>query len=258
MTARTTAPLGMPCWADLWTSDVEGARRFYAELFGWEPLEPSAEFGGYFMFARDGAPVCGGMGDMGDMRANDRWKVYLCTDDAGRTAAEVAKRGGAVIGEVGAVADLGSQVVFTDPAGAALGAWQPGTFQGFSALGEPGAPSWFELMTDDYEGSMAFYKGVFGWSHSMVGDTDDFRYAVVEDAAGGQYAGVMDAARHLPPGEGAQWFVYWGVEEVERTGAEVVRLGGSVREGPMDTPYGRMIFAVDPMGAYFNLHQPNE
>ena len=54
----------MPCWADLWTSDVERSRAFYAELFGWEALPPSPEFGGYFMFARDGVPVAGGMGPM--------------------------------------------------------------------------------------------------------------------------------------------------------------------------------------------------
>ena len=46
MTNRAGAPLGAPCWVDLWTSDVARARRFYAELFGWEALEPSLEHGG--------------------------------------------------------------------------------------------------------------------------------------------------------------------------------------------------------------------
>ena len=36
MTTRTAAPAGAPCWADLWTSDVDAARRFYAGLFDWE------------------------------------------------------------------------------------------------------------------------------------------------------------------------------------------------------------------------------
>ena len=66
MPIRDRAPIGSPCWADLWTSDVEGSRRFYAALFGWEPQEPSPEFGGYFMFTRAGIPVAGGMGDMGE------------------------------------------------------------------------------------------------------------------------------------------------------------------------------------------------
>jgi len=75
MPTRDTAPIGSPCWADLWTSDVEGSRRFYSELFGWEAQDPSPEFGGYFMFTREGVPVAGAMGDMGEMRATDSWKI---------------------------------------------------------------------------------------------------------------------------------------------------------------------------------------
>ena len=41
MPTRDRAPIGSPCWADLWTSDVEGSRRFYGELFGWEASAPS-------------------------------------------------------------------------------------------------------------------------------------------------------------------------------------------------------------------------
>ncbi len=85
MTTRDRAPLGAPCWTDLFTSDVEGSRKFYSELFGWEALEPSPEFGGYFMFSLNGKEVAGGMGDMGDIKANNAWKVYLQTDDINAT-----------------------------------------------------------------------------------------------------------------------------------------------------------------------------
>ena len=54
MPTRTIAVNGAPCWVDLMTSDTERARDFYARLFGWTPLEPAAEFGGYFIFSRNG------------------------------------------------------------------------------------------------------------------------------------------------------------------------------------------------------------
>jgi predicted enzyme related to lactoylglutathione lyase len=42
MTTRSSAPAGVACWADLFTSDVAGSRTFYPELFGWRAEERSA------------------------------------------------------------------------------------------------------------------------------------------------------------------------------------------------------------------------
>jgi len=85
MTNRHAAPLGAPCWVDLWTSDVQGSRQFYAGLFGWQAEEPSIDHGGYFMFTRAGVPVAGAMGDMGEARANNTWKPFFATQDIERT-----------------------------------------------------------------------------------------------------------------------------------------------------------------------------
>src|ERR1700689_5231428 len=125
MPSRETAPIGSPCWADLWTSDVEGSRRFYSELFGWEALEAAPEFGGYFMFTREGVPVAGGMGDMGDAPADNTWKVYLSTDDVARTVQSAEAAGAHVLVPGMPVADLGVQAAMIDPTGAPLGAWEP-------------------------------------------------------------------------------------------------------------------------------------
>ena len=61
MSSPTTWPAGAPCWLDLLTSDTTRVREFYCALFGWTAGEASGEFGGYFMFFHDGAPVAGAM-----------------------------------------------------------------------------------------------------------------------------------------------------------------------------------------------------
>jgi len=257
MPTRDSAPIGSPCWADLWTSDVEGSRRFYSDLFGWEAQEPSPEFGGYFMFTRKGVPVAGGMGDMGDhMPADNTWKIYLNTDDIAKTL-EMAEAGGAqVISPAMAVADLGTQAVLIDPTGAHLGAWQPGTFPGFTVLGEHGAPGWFELFTRDHAAAVAFYRSVFRWETNAVGDTDEFRYTTMRQPGGGdELAGIMDASSFLPEGVLAHWSIYWEVDDADASVAKVKALGGSVVADPEDTPYGRMATVTDPSGAQFKLHK---
>ncbi|MGO9962338.1 MAG: VOC family protein [Acidimicrobiales bacterium] len=256
MAKRESAPSGAPCWTDLWTSDVEGSRKFYSDVFGWEAQEPSPEFGGYFMFTRDGVPVAGGMGDMGDVLADNSWKIYLSTDDIARTIASAEAAGAHIIFPPVPVADLGTQSVLVDTTGARLGAWQPGTFPGFTVLDEPAAPSWFELLTRDYVGAIAFYRSVFGWDTKTVGDSDEFRYTVMGDPRGeGELAGIMDASAFLPEGVRSHWSVYWDVDDVDATIAMVKALGGSVVTDAQDTPYGRLAAVRDPAGAEFKLRR---
>ena len=258
MPTRDSAPIGSPCWADLWTSDVEGSRRFYSELFGWEAEAPSPEFGGYFMFSRNGVPTAGGMGGMGDVPADDTWKIYLSTDDIERTLAAVEAGGGQVISPAMAVADLGTQAVLVDPTGAQLGAWQPGTFPGFTVLGERGAPSWFELHTRDHAAAVAFYRSAFRWETATMADTDDFRYTTMSDPSGGEsLAGIMDASAVLPEGAPSHWTIYWDVDDVDASIAQLKDLGGSVVVDAADSPYGRIAAVADPAGARFRIRGAN-
>src|ERR1700722_9591588 len=257
MPTRDRAPLGSPCWTDLSTSDVEGSRTFYRDLFDWEAQEPSPEFEGYFMFTRNGIPVAGAMGDVGGVPATNRWRIYLATDDVARTVA-AAERGGAQVVAAGIpVADLGIQALLVDPTGADLGAWQAGTFPGFTVLNESGAPSWFELHTRDHAAAVAFYRSVYRWETETIGDSDEFRYTVMRNPEGeGELAGIMDAAAFLPEGVPSHWSVYWGAADADEAVAKVKALGGAVVMEPEDTPYGRLATVTDPAGAQFKLHTP--
>lgn len=253
MTTRESAPVGAPCWADLWTSDVEGSRRFYSQLFGWEALEPSPDFGGYWMFEREGAPTAGGMGSMGDVVADDSWKPYFCTDDIDSALKSAEGAGAVVLGGAMPVADLGVQAVLADPTGAKFGLWQPGTFAGFRVLAEPGAPSWFELHTSDHARAVAFYQELFGYEIARTADTDEFRYFTFRVRGSDEdLGGMMDSSRWLPQGA-EHWAIYWLVEDAQSAADRVKALGGSVRQGPDDTPYGILTVAADPAGAEFKL-----
>jgi predicted enzyme related to lactoylglutathione lyase len=252
MPTRDSTPTGAPCWIDLMSSDVERSKDFYGQVFGWEVDDPGEQYGGYFNFTKDGVMVAGGMASQPGMGPSDIWSVYLAVDDAAATTRAATAKGGAVIVEPMAVEGLGSFAVVTDPGGAAIGMWQPGTHRGFGVVGEPGAPSWFELHTRDYETALAFYRDVFGWRTRTEGDSDDFRYTTMV-VGEEQHAGVMDATAFLPGDVPAHWSVYFGVEDADKTIEQVVALGGAVVVPAEDTPYGRLATVSDPNGAVFRI-----
>lgn len=249
-------PPGGPCWIDLMTSDTDRSRDFYRRLFGWGADEPDPEFGGYFNFTKDGAPIAGCMVTQ-EPAMPDAWSVYLQTDDARKTLDAAVAEGGQIYVEPMPVADLGTMAYAGDPSGAGVGLWQPGQFTGFAVVAEPGAPSWFELHTRDYDRAVGFYRDVFRWDTHVAGDTPEIRYTTLH-CDGEWYAGIMDASGWLPDGAPGQWQVYFGVEDTDAALARIVELGGSVLRDAEDTPYGRLATAADPTGASFRLVAANE
>src|SRR4051812_4484075 len=85
MPHRDTAPVGAPCWVDLFTSDFDKSLAFYSELFGWTWESSGEEFGGYTNFSKDGELVAGCMRNDGSSGGTDGWSIYLASDNAQAT-----------------------------------------------------------------------------------------------------------------------------------------------------------------------------
>lgn len=258
MSERTGYAPGTPCWVDLATPDVEGAARFYGEVLGWEvpELPNSAEMGGYRRAEKNGADVAGVMPLMQEGQP-PAWSTYVSVIDADATAKAVAGAGGTVVAEPMDVMDLGRMAVFTDPAGAFFGIWQPGTFQGAELVNEPGAVGWNELSTRDPEGAKAFYGAVLGWDANDLEMQDGGIYTewLVD---GRQVGGMLDMTGRMPDEVPPHWGVYFGTEDTDATVEKVKAGGGELLFGPMDIEPGRFATVRDPFGAFFNVMQPSE
>lgn len=255
MPQRDEAPIGAPCWIDVFTSDPDKIRAFYRDLFGWTSEETGDEYGGYINFRKDGVLVAGCMRNDGQSGTPDVWSVYLATDDAKAATDAAAANGGQVLLPAMDVGELGTMAMVSDPGGAAIGIWQPGAHRGFGVHGETGTPAWFELLTRDYDASVEFYRQVFRWDTHVAGDTPEFRYTTLGEGEA-QLAGIMDASAFLPEGVPAHWSIYFAVEDADAALAKISELGGSVVRPAEDTPYGRLAEAADPTGAHFKLIQP--
>lgn len=238
--------LGHPCWIELVTADRDKAVAFYGGLFGWTTTDPVEEFGGYSQFLHEGRPLGGLMPEVPGMTGAPTWSVYLATPDAEKTAAQAAEAGGTVPVPPMQIPGLGSMVVVADPSGMVHGGWQADPFAGLDTEERPGEPIWFEGYSKDFAATSDFLRDVFAWDPQLQGDTDEFRYATNGEAASAK-AGLMDASGW---GEEFQpaWTAYVKVDDMDAAIAKAQALGGSVVNGPDDTPYGVLTEIADPAG----------
>jgi predicted enzyme related to lactoylglutathione lyase len=266
MSERSSYTPGTPCWVELsGTPDVEATEAFYRELFGWEipELPNSAELGGYRRAKLGGRDVAGVSPRMQDGQPTV-WATYVSVEDASATVEKVTAAGGQAIVPPMDVAGLGVMAVFSDPAGAVFGTWQPGTFAGSELVNEPGAFGWNELNTRDTAGAKEFYGKVFDWTTEDEESERAGTYSVWkagEAVVGGmidvnaiEAAHDVELPREIPP----NWLVYFVVEDTDAAVAKVQSGGGDVRFGPIDIPVGRFAVVADPHGAVFALMRPSE
>src|SRR6266516_2470621 len=137
---------GMPCCAELITTDPTGAAEFYRDLFGWR-YEPDEG-----VFRLDGQAVAG----LATGPAPAAWLTYFATADLDALAGLATDAGGQVRHR-STRPGRGRAAVFTDPGGATFGAWQRSAFAGAQLGSEPGTVCWSELAVHDADGSTAFY-----------------------------------------------------------------------------------------------------
>ncbi|GAA1349586.1 VOC family protein [Falsarthrobacter nasiphocae] len=246
---------GSPAWADLTTSDLDGAQRFYGALFGWTFEPTQDDFGGYVNVLSGSDRVAGLMAKDASMQEYpDFWSLYLASDDAAATVSAAEAAGGAVHMPATEVGDLGRMAMITDADGASLGVWEAGAHTGFGRLASPGAPCWFELSTRGFAGVGDFYGKTFGLTLHPMADTDEFRYSTFGEP-GSPTAGVMDAAAFLPEGVPSHWQIYWGVEDTDAAVELAEKNGGTLLLPAEDSPYGRVAALMDPFGAAFKVVQ---
>ncbi|MFJ3194469.1 VOC family protein [Streptomyces griseoviridis] len=244
-------PEGTPCWADAMFTDLEGAKRFYHDVLGWTFGEERAEFGSYTQAYADGRAVAAVVPPMPGQEAPSQWCLYLASPDAEATAARIAEHGGTVLMEPMRLGGLGTMCMAREPSGAVFGVWQAGAQEGFEATAVPGAYCWAELLTREPERADAFLSAVFPYGSSQLqDDAVDFR---VFDLGREPVLGRMRMTGEFPPEVPSHLNVYFAVGDCDAAVAKAGALGGVVRFGPTDSPFGRVAAISDPQGAHFSV-----
>jgi predicted enzyme related to lactoylglutathione lyase len=253
MSEATPAP-GRFVWADLMTTDLEAAKRFYFGLFPtWkdDPVEIGPAAGNYHRFSLEGRGAGGMIALDGSHSVVSHWVPYATVTSVDEACARAVALGGKVRVPAADIPNVGRSALLADAQGALLSPIalreEPPEQSGPMAVG---AFCWHELLTPDAAAATAFYTALLGWSHAAL-PMGEALYHLFR-------RGEKDAAGMLqmPPGAKGPptWLVYMYTPDLEASVAKLKELGGTLHMGPRAMPgVGQLAVVADPTGAMFSL-----
>jgi predicted enzyme related to lactoylglutathione lyase len=112
------------CHIEIPTSDIEGAKKFYSELFGWKMnLIPAMNY----MAFETGREPGGGFLKVDKVVSGGEQSVliHVFTEDIQVTLARATELGGIVVKEKVEIPDIGWYALFADPEGNVIGLFEP-------------------------------------------------------------------------------------------------------------------------------------
>ncbi|MBA3752338.1 VOC family protein [Candidatus Dependentiae bacterium] len=241
---------GTFCWTDLATTDAEGAKKFYTNLFGWTFEDtPAGEGMTYTMLKLDGNEVAA-LSQHADQPPH--WNTYIAVENVDETVAQAKSLGAQVFMEAFDVMDVGRMAMIQDPTGAMVFLWQPRKHAGSTIVGEPGALCWTELATHDREKASEFYTKLFSWK-ALTNEVNNTTYTVFmsgEKMVAGMFSIDEQWKQDIP----SHWAVFFGVENCKESIEKAVSTGGHVIVEPTPVEnFGCFAVLQDPQGATFGI-----
>jgi predicted enzyme related to lactoylglutathione lyase len=240
-------------WADLFVNDVERARRFYEEVFGWEWRVLTREPLHYGLLYSDGEAIAGvahknapaGHSNYG------RWVHYTSVEDVKKTGSAIVAKGGEELLAYRNYADRGEFAIYSGPHREVFGIIH-------SSSGDPGddqAPIgdwiWWQLFTHDVNGAVDYYQSLFGFEAKEYKESPEF--LAVDLLTHGQ---VRAAIGPLPddPQATPTLIGFIRVEDMTGTLEKLVAAGGEVllKPNPEILPSDLAVIA-DPLGSLLGL-----
>jgi len=249
-------PHGTFNWVDLRAHDMERAKRFYGELFGWTATDEDTQGGPPYATFSLGGKSAAGLGqtsaEMKEQGVVSLWNTYVAVTSAASLERTAVEHGGSVIMPSMTVMSAGMMGFLADPEGAVFATWEADQHQGSEIVNVPGAFCWNELAVRDIDAAKAFYEKIFGWTmvEKHIPDVPTRTMIIkVRDREIG-HALQMNADWEGIP---AHWKVYFSVADCDDSAASAQSLGGKVLVPPMDIPPGRFSLLQDDQGAMFYI-----
>lgn len=251
---------GTPCWMQVNINDLESGTAFFRSALGWEIPPGDPALGGYSVATIGGRAVSGVWPIAnGPHPQDDSIDVWLAVDDIEASLARLVSMGANPMdmgdGHVQEVMELGFQAHVIDPFGALTGLWQPKSFTGIEAMGEPGAPCWFDHVSDEPAQAAEFYASAFDLEKVEYGG--EYWTLRTPGSGGDAYGFTSSAIPEITDSSAtrtAGWLVSIASADLESDVARVTAAGGHAHGSIADMEdTGRFSYVSTPAGTYFGL-----
>jgi predicted enzyme related to lactoylglutathione lyase len=251
-------------WHDLMVKDVEKAKAFYGELFGWS-------------FKSDNGPepythvMAGDTGVGGIMKLDEKmgappcWVGYIAVGDVDAVVNASTKRGGKVVVPKQVVPEVGDFAFIADAQG---GVVAPMVYCGKDAgkpenlaRPKPGEFCWDELYTSDPAAASKFYADVYGWGRDAMEMPGWGTYHLLKRTGMKDDKGMDRSAGGVTKLQGGAGHPYWlsyvAVADCDASTARATKLGAKTLAPPMDIPdVGRFAVFFDTQQVAFAILAP--
>jgi predicted enzyme related to lactoylglutathione lyase len=208
--------------------DVERAKRFYEQVFGWT----FRNWGPPGFYLTDDAGVgCALQGGPAMLGA----ECTMAVDDLAATTAAIEAAGGRITGGPYDIPTVGTLSWFEDSEGNRLGAMR---YEGPDPTPRPpvGATNvmrWFAINAGDVQRAKAFYERVFGWTFEPWGPPD---FYVVRNAGPTFNGGLQGRGEPPSSAKTPGYEVSFGVADAKALVKVVEAAGGRMTTQPMEVP----------------------
>jgi predicted enzyme related to lactoylglutathione lyase len=241
---------GLFVWHELMTDDVDGARRFYGELFGWSWATEEMPVGAYSLASTGGRQVAGLYRRPEGLAGPPAWVAYPLVEDVDAATRRCRDAGGRVLKEPADIPRVGRFSVIADPWGAVTLPFRSSVEEPPPPPGPPpeGSFCWETLITGDVAAAVDFYERVIGFGRTSMPGSE-----VALLTAGPAPVADVQASLGRPPA----WISYVAVAGAMTARDRAAALGAKVLVPRIDAPgVGVISFIADPGGAPLGLFEP--
>ena len=250
---------GTIVWHDLLTDRVDRARRFYADLFGWQYLvEHASDFAwrpgqpADYPLIISGQVAHGGFVDA-DIQVSPGWLAYVAVNDVADAAERARTLGARVEREPFDVPGVGRSALIRDPWGARICAFS----QTHHFPSPSGVFVWDQLMTSESAAALLFYQELFGWRTARATSDRGDEYGLFNSDNAARVAVVKQSSENgVSSDHQAQWISCMAVDDLDRSIVQATELGAAlVQTSDRLRGTGRFAILKDPVDAHFGLVQ---